>query len=128
MWRQLSTIVGHLRSILIHFRCSKQFGAYCIICYKKWQTCNLPTSATCFLTVFQEKIKKLCRNSRNYTKNLSDLGKKLKDLRKTQEYEALLGLLGLQKVHKKQAWLRVQVKCILRVIQQCPSVVLHTTG
>ena len=29
MWRQLSTIVGHLRSIFIHFRCSKQFGAYC---------------------------------------------------------------------------------------------------
>ena len=29
MWRHLSTIVGHLRSILIHFRCSKQFGAYC---------------------------------------------------------------------------------------------------
>jgi hypothetical protein len=66
----------------------------------------LPTSATCFLTVFQEKIKKLCRNSRNYTKNLSDLGKKLKDLRKTQEYEALLGLLGLKKVHKKQAWFK----------------------
>ena len=31
MWRHLNTIVGHLRSILIHFRCSKQFGgAYCI--------------------------------------------------------------------------------------------------
>ena len=29
MWRQLSTIVVHLSSILIHFRCSKQFGAYC---------------------------------------------------------------------------------------------------
>ena len=30
MWRQLSIIVEHLRSILIHFRSSKQFGAYCI--------------------------------------------------------------------------------------------------
>ena len=29
VWRQLSTIVEHLRSILIHFWCSKQFGAYC---------------------------------------------------------------------------------------------------
>ena len=33
MWRQLSTILGHLRSILMHFRCSKQFGAYCIVSF-----------------------------------------------------------------------------------------------
>ena len=33
MWRHLNTIVRHLRSILIHFRCSKQFGAYCICQY-----------------------------------------------------------------------------------------------
>ena len=31
MWRQLSTIVGHLRSILIHFQSAKQFGAYCTL-------------------------------------------------------------------------------------------------
>lgn len=44
------------------------------------------------------------KNSRNYTKNLSDFGKKkLMDWKKTQGYEALLGLLGLKKVHKKQA-------------------------
>ena len=42
-------------------------------------------------------------NSRNFTINLSDLGKKLKDLKKTQRYEALFGLLGLKKVYKKQA-------------------------
>ena len=32
--------------------------------------------------------------------------KKLKDLKKTQGYEALLGLLGLKKVYKKQACTR----------------------
>ena len=60
-----------------------------------------------------QKVQQFCRknsrnfakNSRNYTKNLSDFGKKLKRLKKTQGYEALLGLLGLQKVHKKQAWI-----------------------
>ena len=36
-------------------------------------------------------------------KTFQILAKKLKDLKKTQGYEALLGLLGLQKVHKKQA-------------------------
>ena len=41
----------------------------------------------------------------NHTKNLPDFGKKTSRIwKKTQGYEALLGLLGLQKVHKKQAW------------------------
>ena len=31
--------------------------------------------------------------------------KNLRIWKKTQGYEALLGLLGLKKVHKKQAWL-----------------------
>jgi len=36
-------------------------------------------------------------------KTFQILAKNLKDLKKTQGYEALLGLLGLQKVYKKQA-------------------------
>ena len=49
----------------------------------------------------QNKTRKSAKNSRNYTQNLLDFGKKLKHLKKTQGYEAMLGLLGLQKVHKK---------------------------
>ena len=55
----------------------------------------------------EENQEKIAKNSRNHSKNLSDFGKKLKDLKKTQGYEALLGLLGLKKVHKKQAWIRL---------------------
>ena len=65
-----------------------------------WQTCNLPTIGICFAEENQEKIAK---NSRDHSKNLSDFGKKTQGFEKTQGYEALLGLLGLQKVHKKQA-------------------------
>ena len=43
MWRQSSTIVGHLRSILIHFRCSKQFGAYCIN-FNLWHAVSICSS------------------------------------------------------------------------------------
>ena len=60
--------------------------------------CNLFSSG-----FTEKKPRKFAQNSRNFTKNLLDFGKKLKDLKKTQGYEALLGLLGLQKVHKKQA-------------------------
>jgi len=57
-----------------------------------------------FLPFFRRKSRNFAKNSRNNTKKLSDLGKKLKDLKKkTQGYGALLGLLGLQKVYKKQA-------------------------
>ena len=72
----------------------------------------MPTIATCFLTIFQEKIKKLCYKLKEWYQKPFRLGqktkgfekKKLKDLKnKTQGNDALLGLLGLQKVHKKQA-------------------------
>jgi len=48
---------------------------------------------------------RVCRRKlRNFAQKLKELYKKLKDLKKTQGYEALSGLMGLQKVDKKQAW------------------------
>ena len=64
-------------------------------------------SATRFFTVFQEKIEIICQKLKKLYQKPFRFGQKLKDLKKKpQGYEALLGLLGLQKVHKKQAWLK----------------------
>ena len=40
-------------------------------------------------------------------KTFQILAKKTQGFEKTQGYEALLGLLVLQKVHKKQAWFKL---------------------
>ena len=70
MWRQLSTIVWHLRSILIHFRCSKQFGAYCIHVY-----CVFPFNFgghTLIMSV-KGKCQKVCMQYREGVKKAQEL-------------------------------------------------------
>ena len=61
--------------------------------------CNL------FSNSFEEENQEICQKLKElYQKPFRFWQKNSRIWKNTQGYEALLGLLGLQKVHKKQAW------------------------
>ena len=72
---------------------------------------NLPTSATCFLTVFQEKIKKLCQKLKEFCQKISDLGKKLKDLNENSRIWGPVGPTGPPKSVQKTSLPYVLLLC-----------------